>query len=93
MGQPTGNRPLHRAARRNDLKRVWALLEAGADPRAVDGFDETFQYHMNVLDESIATDEFIEYKRKIEAWLVEHRVELEREHASVADDAVFQSPP
>jgi len=89
LGHPTGNRPLHRAAKLNDVKRVLVLLEAGANPRAVDGFDETFQYHMNVLKESIATDEFIEYKRKIEAWLVEHGVELEleREHASTADVA------
>jgi len=31
------------------------------------------------MDESIALDSFVTGKRKIEAWLVEHGIELERE--------------
>jgi len=74
----TGDRPLHLAASLNDAKGVLALLEAGADPRALDGRGRTFQSILNTMDESIALDSFVADKRKIEAWLVEHGVELER---------------
>jgi len=85
LGEPTGDRPLHHAAILNDVKRVLVLLEAGADPRAVDGYGSTFQYFLNVLDESIATDEFIQNKRKIEQWLLEHGIALERERPGTTD--------
>jgi len=73
----TGKRPLHRAAMLNDVERILALLEAGADPRAVDGLGSTFQPILNMMNESIALDSFVTGKRKIEAWLVEHGIELE----------------
>jgi len=74
-----GSRPLHLAAKFS-AGCVLPLLEAGADPLAVDGNGRTFQYYLNVKDESIATDSFIKHKRDIEAWLVQHGVGLEREH-------------
>ncbi|KXU38965.1 hypothetical protein AXE65_11010 [Ventosimonas gracilis] len=74
----TGSRPLHLAASLNDVKGILALLEAGADPRALNGRGRTFQSYLNTMDESIATDSFVAGKRKIEAWLVKHGVELER---------------
>jgi len=84
FGHPSADAPLHYAAILGG-KRILALLEAGADPQAVNELGSTFQDYLNVRDESIATDEFIENKRKIEAWLVEHGIELERDHASLAD--------
>jgi len=80
----TGRRPLHHASSVN-TRLILPLLEAGADPRALDGRGRTFQPMLNMLRESVATDEFITSKRKIEAWLVEHGVELERERVSTAD--------
>jgi len=89
----TGDRPLHHAASVN-TRFILPLLEAGADPRALDGRGRTFQPMLNLLKESIATDEFIQNKRKIEAWLVEHGVELERERAaSAADRMEADNPP
>jgi len=73
----TGDRPLHHAASVN-VDFVLTLLEAGADPRAVDGLGSTFQTVLNMRNEAVASDEFIELKQKIETWLVEHGVELER---------------
>jgi len=76
----TGDRPLHHAASVN-VDFVLALLEAGADPRAVDGLGSTFQTVLNMRNEAVASDEFIELKQKIEAWLVAHGVELERKRS------------
>jgi len=73
----TGDRPLHHAASVN-VKFILTLLEAGADPRAVDGLGSTFQSVLNMRNESVATEAFVERKREIEAWLVEHGVDLER---------------
>jgi len=89
---PNGGYPLHRAAMSDGGKRILALLEAGADPRALDGFGTTFQYDLNVLNESIATEEFITNKRKIEAWLIEHGIELERERNTDATDSRWRRP-
>jgi len=87
----TGDRPLHHAASVN-TRFILPLLEAGADPRALDGRGRTFQPMLNMLKESIATDEFIQNKRKIEAWLVEHGVELEREYVGTADNQAADTP-
>jgi len=85
-GLKTGARPLHRAATTNP-RLILPLLEAGADPQAVDGLNATFQSYLNLRNTSVATDEFIENKRKIEAWLTEHGVALERDRTNTADKA------
>jgi|GEM_PF-6321289 len=63
---------MHYAAAIDDPSLLQGLLEAGADPLALDGRDRTFQSILNGMNEAIATDSFVAGKRKIEAWLVEH---------------------
>jgi len=74
-----GERPIHQAAMINNLQRVLVLLEAGADPRAVTGRGTTIQTYMNRMDDSARSQRGRERKAKVEAWLVAHGVELERE--------------
>jgi len=78
--------PLHTAARahewlitNNDGQYILPLLKAGADPQATNADGNTFQYYLNAIDENTAPKAFIRNKRKIEAWLHEHGVEVEVE--------------
>ncbi|KXU39434.1 hypothetical protein AXE65_08440 [Ventosimonas gracilis] len=74
-----GERPIHQAAMINNLERVLVLLEAGADPRAVTGRGTTIQTYMNRMQDSARSQRGRERKARVEAWLVEQGVELERE--------------
>jgi len=80
-GALSGDSPLHLAASINK-DFMLLLLEAGADPLATDQWGTTFQHGLNSPDESIITTEGLAIKREVEAWLVEHGYELERERDS-----------
>jgi len=80
-GTLSGKSPLHLAASINK-DFMLLLLEAGADPLAKNAWGKTFQSSLNRLDESIIREDALARKRKVEAWLVEHGYELERERDS-----------
>jgi len=71
------NRPLHQAAKVNDMTRILVLLEAGADPGAVNERGSTFQRYLNMGPERWLTTRGREKKEKIRAWLMAHGVEVE----------------
>jgi ankyrin repeat protein len=72
-----GNRPLHQAAKVNDPRRVLALLEAGADPRALNGQGVTFQRYLNAMDDALRTAPVREAKAAVDGWLRKHGIGLE----------------
>lgn len=72
-----GNRPLHQAAKVNDPRRVLVLLEAGADPQALNGQGVTFQRYLNAMDNAMRTAPVREAKAAVDAWLRSHGVEVE----------------
>lgn len=73
----TGNTALHRAAMVNAGDHVLALLEAGADPRARNAQDASFQtYYFNV-PEAVLNADSRQSRSRIIAWLRAHDVALE----------------
>jgi hypothetical protein len=72
-----GNRPIHQAAKVNDPVRVLVLLEAGADPLAVNGQGVTFQRYLNAMDDQLRTEPVREAKAAVDAWLRAHGIAIE----------------
>ena len=72
-----GNRPIHQAAKVNDPVRVLVLLEAGADPLAINGQGVTFQRYLNAMEDQLRTVPVREAKAAVDAWLRVHGIAIE----------------
>lgn len=70
----TGDTPLHVAAQTNNIHKVLELLDAGADPRAINGQKVTFQDYLAMGNRKILLPEAQADLAKIEAWLRERSI-------------------
>lgn len=73
----TGNTPLHEAAKINEPWRVLDLLEAGADPRAVNVRGATFQRFLFRTPDKILLQEVRQGRAAVIEWLKHHNVAVE----------------
>jgi uncharacterized protein len=71
------NTPLHVAAKVNDPARALALLDAGADPKAVNSQGVTFQRYLNQTPTAFQTEEAASKREAVRAWLLAHGVAVE----------------
>ena len=67
-----GDRPIHLAAQINATRRILDLLEAGADPGAVNGRGNTFQRYLDITPREILSDEALRGRDEIAAWIRAH---------------------
>ncbi len=77
LADRTGNTPLHKAAMINAGDHVLALLEAGADPRARNTQDATFQRYFFKTPASRLNAAARANRERVVAWLQAHDVALE----------------
>lgn len=68
------NTPLHLAAKINDPARVLALLEAGAEPTAVNGQGVTFERYLDLMDETMRTEDSRRAYRAVKEWIARQPV-------------------
>ena len=74
-----GDRPIHLAAQINATRRILDLLEAGADPGAVNGRGNTFQRYLDITPREILSDEARRGRDEIAAWIRAHPRPVERQ--------------
>lgn len=71
------NRPIHVAAKVNDVVRVERLLEAGADPLVRNYQGVTFQRYLNATADAMRSAPLRAVKKNIDEWLQLRGVPLE----------------
>ena len=67
-----GDTPLHVAAKINAFDRIIDLLEAGADPDAVNLRGTTFRVYLERTPENIMSEEGLKGRRAVYTWLEQH---------------------
>lgn len=72
----TGDTPLHVAAQTSNYEKVLALLNAGANPRAINGQHSTFQDYLFMGDLRLLSSEARSTLASIEEWLRTHGIEV-----------------
>jgi ankyrin repeat protein len=72
----TGDTPLHVAAQTSNYRKVLALLNAGADPRAVNGRKSTFQDYLFMGDQRLLSSDARSDLSSIEQWLRANGIEV-----------------
>jgi len=72
-----GDTILHTAAGTSSSERVIDLLNAGADPLALDAFGDTFQDAFFSMNEEIMTSEGKARREQVRAWLRERNIPVE----------------
>ncbi|MCF6345430.1 MAG: ankyrin repeat domain-containing protein [Thiomicrorhabdus sp.] len=75
-GRP-GDSVLHNAASAATAREVLILLEAGADPMALNAHGNTFQRSFFRMSEDIMTEEGKAGREKVRTWLREHNIPVE----------------
>lgn len=71
-----GDTPLHVAAETNNYEMVLALLNAGANPAAINGQKATFQHYLFMGDQKLLHAEARTTLASIEDWLRTHGIEV-----------------
>lgn len=72
----TGDTALHVAATTGKYPQVLALLEAGANPRAMNAQHKTFQAYLHMTPEHLLTPAAKQQLEAIDAWLRAHGVPI-----------------
>jgi ankyrin repeat protein len=72
----TGDTPLHVAAQTSNYKKVLALLNAGANPRATNGQKSTFQDYLFMGDQGLISSDARSTLASIEEWLRTHGIQV-----------------
>lgn len=67
-----GNTPLHVAGKVNNLRAALALLDAGADPKALNAQGVTFMRYVHATPANFRTDEARSEYEAIVRWLADH---------------------
>lgn len=73
-----GDTPLHKAALINDFALALELLQAGADPKALNNQKATFQDYLFMGNPDLLNERARKDRDAIEAWLVGHGVTVTR---------------
>jgi len=71
-----GNTPLHTAAKTDDFSKVLTLLRAGADPRALNAANSSFQNYLFMIEKRGLTEKAQTERAAVEEWLHSQGIEV-----------------
>jgi uncharacterized protein len=72
-----GNTPLHVAGQLNEPVAAFILLEAGADPTAVNAQGASFQHYLFMTKRALLSEETRRHRDAVADWLSGHGIPLE----------------